>query len=498
MSSLYINKQTEAEKDDFLIDHFYDSGLVEELITGNYTILSGRKGAGKSAAARYIEEKNTDLDVDYVVRISIRSFSNNVSSSETEILESILLYIAVKTAQKMLEDGLIIDSSAATFWRDVLVRNGLQSISDYESFTATKKTSGRKLSLKAAASYFIAKVDASGEEKTTEEQEKTEIALTPDHLFRSLRQAVPNKKCIVFIDDISDYLDESTDDNIKRDINIIQKLLLKMKTINLDLADNKCDTRFISLVRDDLFEFMEGSNIGKIKSDSLKLEWREVDFAGLIINRMEAFQGKIDEVMSNPVDSLKEYFPDEIFSELLEDFNTKRYRSNFYAYMAAISFNRPRDYLQFCYALRNRLKSDGIATKESIESAEIEYTDYLGIELKDEMHVASKVFGYDLSKDRVDMLIKIMTKKDEFNYSELKTNLNSSFKDKKVGHKKVEELLAELWRYGIVGYKEKGDIEIRFRYLDEASLFSKSSLKSYKLYLHRGLWWFSKKYTKKR
>ena len=42
MSTLYINKQTEAEKDDYLLDCFHDTGLLTELVNSSYTILTGR------------------------------------------------------------------------------------------------------------------------------------------------------------------------------------------------------------------------------------------------------------------------------------------------------------------------------------------------------------------------------------------------------------------------------------------------------------------------
>lgn len=57
MKTLSISKQTEAEKDAYLLDCFYDSGVIEELVGEGYTILAGRKGAGKSAIAKFLEKK---------------------------------------------------------------------------------------------------------------------------------------------------------------------------------------------------------------------------------------------------------------------------------------------------------------------------------------------------------------------------------------------------------------------------------------------------------
>ena len=75
MPALYINQQTEAEKDNFLYECFHDSGVIANLIDSNYTILSGRKGMGKSAIAKYLEKNAENYGVDFVFRLSIRNFN---------------------------------------------------------------------------------------------------------------------------------------------------------------------------------------------------------------------------------------------------------------------------------------------------------------------------------------------------------------------------------------------------------------------------------------
>jgi hypothetical protein len=177
--------------------------------------------------------------------------------------------------------------------------------------------------------------------------------------------------------------------------------------------------------------------------------------------------------------------------------------------MAAISFNRPRDFLQFCYALRDRLSVRHPATSENIESAEIEYTEYFIQELRDELYIASRVFEFDFSQEMIDRLVDIMSKRDYFNSSELKSELAGLIGQKtSVGNKKIELLLSELWRYGVIGISEKQakpikptkattpqttDRLIKFKYLSDSAVFTAEKVKSYNIFLHRGLWWFAKK-----
>ena len=494
MALLYINKQTEAEKDSYLFDCFHDTGILNELVNSSSTIIAGRKGSGKTALARYLEKNTSKYKVDFAYRISVRNFNTLGSSDQKTKLNSILFYIAVKSIQKMLNINFF-DSDSLAYWKDFLLQNGLQQTSDYESFVVTQKTRGSNFSIKAVASYLFASIDSQIKSNTQSTSDRIKISESPSSIYESLRQTVsPKKSIIIFIDDISDYLDESDTQNLKDDINIIKDLLLGLQTINLLFLESELNVRFVSLIREDLYEFMEGSNINKLKSDSLFLEWNQKDFANLLIKRMPYFENNLDFYLKDPVKSLKERFPDEIFSTFLKKFSTKRYGCNFYAYMAAISFNRPRDFLQFCYALRNRLSSKGPATFENIESAEIEYSNYFIQELRDELYIASRVFQYDLTQERIDNLIDILSQREGFNTSQLKTDLSHFINVKtSIGWKKIEMLISELWRYGVIGVSDDSDSIIRFKYLYDSAVFTSQSIKKYVFFLHRGLWWFSRK-----
>ena len=497
MNKLLINKQTEAEKDDYLIECFHDSGLIKDLLSSSYSIVSGRKGSGKTAIAQYLKEKSGKYNIDFVYRLSIRNFSTADSGSQKNTLNNILSFIIIKTIQELLRVDFF-DDKTDSYWNDFLEQNGLQNVSDYETFTEKRKTDKKGFSLKIG-SLMLAKM--TGGYKKTTQKERVIISSTPSSLYEALRQTPPNdKKVIVFIDDISDYLDESRPERLQDDINIIKDLLLHFQTLNTKLKDSKLSIRFISLVRDDLFEFMQSSNTNKLESDSLNLQWKERDFASLLIRRMPLLQNDLEQNLKDPVQNLKNWFPDSIFEDTLKQFSTKRYGSGFYAYMAAISFNRPRDFLQFCYALRHRLSTKHPATFSNIESAEIEYTDYFSKEIRDELYVVDRLYRYNLSQDRIDQLIHVLSRKEKFKATEIRTELQKFIGS--MGKKKVEALMLALWRYSIIGILDvEGDKKrkiIEFKHLSYTFRFNPDQIKKYIYYLHRGLWWFSKKKHSKR
>ena len=316
----------------------------------------------------------------------------------------------------------------------------------------------------------------------------------PSALLESLAQSLPKDRIVyIFIDDIGDHLENIEPEQIRKDINIIKEVLLQVETYNTSISDYGCTLRFISLLRGDLFDLMEGSNINKLREGSLELEWDEKSFAGLLIRRLSFFDSDLEKNLENPIDAIKKQFPDEIFTNAIHELNTKRFRTNFYAYVVAISFNRPRDFLKFCYAMRNRLSLKRVATLENIESAEMEYSDYFKNELRDELFLAMQILNCNLTQERMDALIDILDKDQGFSFAEIRTELGKYLGLKtSIGKKKIEIFMQELYRYGILGLKRREDKEINFKYLSNISLILEK-IKDCVFFLHRGLWWFAHK-----
>jgi len=322
MSAFKIQQQREAEKDEYLIECFHDAGFIDSLINSSYSIICGRKGTGKTAIARYMEDRGSDFGIDLSLRISIRSISLGLEERLKDHVNSILFFIIIKSIQKFLEEN-IFDDKAKGHWKNFLLQNGLQAISDYETFFESKKENKSGFSLRGLLNSVIAKVgsEVSAEDKTT--FSRTEISNTPSSLIEALRQSLPGgRDLFIFLDDITDYLDLADDGMIKKEIAIIQDLLLALENYNLVFSNSGKGLRFISLVREDLFEYMEGSNINKLRGDAMSLEWNEESFASLLIRRLPFYQDNLHKSLQNPKESIRKLFPDEIFSEVLNDFQT--------------------------------------------------------------------------------------------------------------------------------------------------------------------------------
>jgi hypothetical protein len=489
-----IQQQSKAEKDSYLIESFHDTGFINSIITSNCSIISGRKGTGKTALAKYLEEKAQDFGIDLAYRIPLRDISLMGNENLKNHLNSILFFIIIQTVQKLLKDK-IFSTKSEKYWKDFLIQNGLQNISDYEAFTEFRKRNKTGFSIKGRLSSLIASIKSGVNTEDESLSSKSFISNAPSSLIEALKESLPEKVSIyIFIDDISDYLDEVDESRLKNDLITLRELLFSLENYNSIFSSFQKELRFISLVRDDLFDFMDGSNINKLITDSLKIEWNEKSFASLLIRRLPFYQDNLDESLNVPIEAIRKQFPDEIFSKTLENFGTNQYATKFYAYMIAVSFNRPRDFLQFCYAMRERLSLKHAATFENIESAEIEYSEYFTNELKDEISLAGRLLKYDFSQNNINELIDLLSQRDGFNIAQLKIEFGKCLKVKtKSGWSKIKKLVFELWRYGVIGFKERQNDIIHFKYISKDSSLSERKFKEYLFFLHRGLWWFAKK-----
>ena len=205
-----VQAQTQAEKDLFLVDCFHDSGLLKQIIEGNYSILAGRKGAGKTAIARYLEQKFQDHDLLSAKRISITAFTEDrINSGTDNIREKILLFVLLQTA-KILYDKGYLSSTSLKYWDSVFKNENLSSVGTFQNFRTTSKTN----SVGVGFTVFKGKLQ--------ENLVPANVEVTSESVFNSLIESLdeigPITSHLVFVDDISDYLDDNDKKRLEGDI----------------------------------------------------------------------------------------------------------------------------------------------------------------------------------------------------------------------------------------------------------------------------------------
>ena len=487
---LRIAAQIQAESDSFLFDCFHDNGIIEKLIENRFELIAGRKGTGKTAIARYLQKMHEDYAVDHAKRLTLTDIQTTSKGIDIDG-DSLLKFIAITTAQSLLKAGMLTDDGKE-FWGNYLKHHGLEDVSTYTDWVLKTKVILEKKAAELGIKPFAG---ANLTHDETKEFEKQIVNESTSTLFQRLGESLKaDKKVMIVVDDITDQFDNPGAIDVRGAMDQIKYVLHQLHNHNTRLNDDEVDLTFICTIRDDLWEFILGSNENKLKHNCLWLEWDEKSFCELLIRRLPHFSDNLDDALQDPYTSIKSVFPDEIFEEILaikkvKPEEIKHYKTKFYSYIQLISFNRPRDFLRLCHAMKSRLSESKPVEVKHMKASELEYSDYFYNELKDELNIFSKILEIDTST-----LMNLMTKladKSKMSYPELKAILSQYIK---ASHSKTSRFLGLIWTYSLLGILSSGTKDYaHFKHNQGRNngydFPQEDSLKNYYFLLHRGLYW---------
>ena len=487
---LRIAAQIQAESDQYLFDCFHDDGVIEKLVDNRFELIAGRKGAGKTAIARYLQREHESYGIDYATRLTLTDLQTTSAGIAIDG-DNLLKFLAITTAQRFLKNDLLTDEGK-NFWLDYLNTHGLQDVTNYSDWALKAKKVFEK---KAADLGFKPIAKAELEHDETLEYTKQIINESTSALFNRLSESLEDKKkVIIIIDDITDQFDSPDSGDVLKSMDQIKYVLHQLHNFNTKLNDEGIDLTFVCTIRNDLWEYILGSNENKLIHNCLWLEWNEKNFCELLIKRLPHFSTNQAEALASPFSSIREVFPDAVFEEILElkkvkTTEIKQYKTKFYAYMQLISFNRPRDFLRLCHAMKSRLSEVKPIEVKHIKASELEYTDYFFNELKDELNIFSKVLNANVM-DLMALMAKLAAKS-RMSYAELRAAL-ATFK--KASHSGTSKFIKDLWGYSLIGIMENGGKDYaHFKHdLGRNNGYNfpeEEQMKTLYFLLHRGLHW---------
>jgi hypothetical protein len=511
-NKLKIATQIAAENDAFLIDCFHDDGVIEELVDNRFEIIAGRKGTGKTAIARYLQKEHENYGIDYATRLTLSDLQSEGGAQVDA--DGLLKYLMVLTAQLLNKKKLLTDEGKS-FWDEYLTSHGLQDVTSYREWFAKARTAIEKKSAGIGVS-FIGKASGKLSHDENLMYEKQSFNEGTSALVSRLCESIQaDRKVVIIIDDITDHLDHPDTQDISKALNQVKYILHQLHYYNTKINDEGVDLTFVCTIRDDLWDFIVGSNENKLIRNSLWLEWNEEGFCKLLIKRLPHFADNLEEALDNPIESIKSVFPDYIFEEVLEtkkvdNTEIKQYKTKFYSYVQLISFNRPRDFLSLCHAMKSRLSQIKPIEEKHIKASELEYSVYFYNELKDELNIFSKILSINVND-----LLRLMSKlaeKSKMSYTELRSILASQIK---ASHSNTYKFVSRLWNYSLLGIIRVYAPEVkrdrraaprpapisssrekdyaRFKHNQPRNVGyefpTEETIKDYYFMLHRGLYW---------
>lgn len=355
----------DAESDANLLSYFLDTGLVGRIRDEAAKLVVGRKGSGKTALFRYLEQTLdatvVPLDLDEYVWEFHRGFTEQGLSGERAYAASwrLLIYVSAVTAlrdslergeNKKINSALGDLGVSADSGRVKAMLNWLKRVRrvDLPEVTGVGAAGGIELDPAAVAALATKTADA--------------IRTLGDVLAEVCKRA----PFVVLIDRIDDAWDGSDDS-----LDLIAGAIRATRDVGISHQNGNGLPPVVTFLRADLWERVSFNDRNKMSQDIVFLDWN-TDQLGEVVGLRIARSLDIDQADAWPA----VFTTDEM-----------RQRARAKTYLTKRTLGRPRDIVAFAEFARQEAARVGldIIDAASIYEAEKRYSRHILDELKDEI-----------------------------------------------------------------------------------------------------------------
>jgi hypothetical protein len=360
----------DAESDENLLNYFLDTGIVGRIRDEGAKLVIGRKGSGKTALFRYLEQHLdavvVPLDLDEYVWELHRGFTEHGLAGERAYAASwrLLIYVSAVSA---LADRL--ESDEAKRVKAALADLGVSADSGRVRAILGWLKRVRRVDLPEVTGI----ASAGGLELEAPEVGalSTKTADAIRSLGEVLAEVCRRTPFVVLIDRLDDAWDGS-----EESLHLIAGAIRATRDVGISHKNSGGLPPVVSFLRADLWERVSFNDRNKMSQDIVFLDWEADQLAEVVALRIATSLGVSSE------DAWAEVFTtDEM-----------RQRARAKTYLTKRTLGRPRDIVAFAEFSRQVAAGSGaeIIDAASIYEAERRYSRHILDELKDELdrHVA--------------------------------------------------------------------------------------------------------------
>ena len=386
--------QVAAERDDNLSNYFYDAGLSRRVIGDpRQFLLLGRKGAGKTAVFRHLQQRPTGLfdENDNLVALSFVNYSwkahallaNAEKAPTASQRDSWRFVIAVECVRALVQSAADKNEKPEPAIREaaaLLERLFSKPVPSWLDLLGGKLF---RLSKFKAPSFSqdgasLGEVNFSevAEDKSLKAQLAQNLENITAELEAKLKAGMGEQRVFLIFDSLDEAWDQTSLDECKR---IITGLI--------HAADHYTTTfkgsiRPIVFLREDIFGELDLNDKNKLREDCGSiLSWNYESLEKMLLTRINFFAKKANQ-------------PERMSVNALFDRKEMRNRSSPRNYIFQRTFSRPRDVVAYVKKIIESRKAAKAAGEEvndadelsadAIYDAEPAYSEYLVNEIKDE------------------------------------------------------------------------------------------------------------------
>lgn len=418
----------DAELDTSILNYFVQTGSVEEIKKGKYLVL-GRKGSGKTAIFKYLE--NNEHTKDNVVPLGLKEYpyaahktlkENGMSDDSAHTLSWTFLIILISI--KFLET----ENKLSRKEKKVL-NDALKVIGKYSSINLVIKwiNKVKKWDLKILGSGAGMEISDSMDDSLSTQMHDF-IEKGKDILNNYYNSS--GKPVTVLIDGIDDSWDGKEPTK-----NFIIGSLRAVRNLYSDLDRGRNMAPAVMFLRTDIWDSINFNDKNKYMQDAVKLKWTDDNLVSVVEARAQYSFNKENGTESNIA-----------WADIFEVGTPIRNRRDSRGYVLSRTMGRPRDILSFSRLALHRAQelNHSIIKNSDITDVESEYSEHIYNELENEYNLDGNWF-----KNFENVVQKI--KKRSFSMEDWVRN--SEELDSEFDHKKVFDILFEI---SVIGVIQKG------------------------------------------
>lgn len=466
----------DAENDERLIEYFYRTTIIDELFTYQKSIIIGRKGSGKTAIYKYIqnEKKNNCtalLFKDYPWRTHDR-YKNTIVSERESYVNSWTFFFYIEIFKKIIE---LRDSISTNKGRKAIkklekwIKRNWGSINfDHREIMSPQKFKFLFSLNPQILGCSLGSISRDLTEKDDMSSTLTEYNRKLQKITTSLMEDFQNEILLAF--DELDLSYSSSDLDYKN--RLIGLLLATYNFYNIF----KQKIKIFVFLRNDIFNLLDFQDKNKVKDNMIVfLDWDSESVESAL-----SLKSLISNRIKNNINSQSDNF-ERNWNEIFESNNIGRNQLK-WNFIIERTFIRPRDVIKFMNLaleqakarLKNSPESIDKITNEDIHSIRQKYSTYIFEELKDE--IMSKYPIYDKYLEILRDIHKMSFTSEEFAKS------YANVKDRVSLEENVDTIMERLYEFSIIGFYKPGGggyggSEYRFQYKSDYQAFNPHSQK---------------------
>lgn len=451
-----------AERDTNIGNYFYDNGVIIKILEKDKWLVLGRKGTGKTALYKYLNDylKKDNFDNKTIIPFNFSSYPWPVHNLYKETSQNNLN--SYKKSWKFLFYSQIFSQLIAKKERNKiklsselkLIKSIFKNIYGKPEFAVNDTLKSKLLSIKKISlpgidlesldwSLTLGTLEFDDVDVSDDDIKKirNNVFSLLNYLEKAISKELKDENFIILIDNLDeDWLIE----NIEQSKLLITNLLSTINEIN----NNIKGVKIITFLRVDIFEELKFNDKNKFSQDTaIEIKWSKKDLEEMLFSRIIKFAP--NEFLNKEKDNVNVLF----------NYRKVKYNSLPIHYILKQTFFRPRDILVFVNIMSDESQKKRTKTKyftpEIIYNSENEYSTYLYDEIMDE---------WSNQKPSISDYLAVIQSigKPKFKYNEYLITIaqHFAFKEEKmnVSKSKVIEILKFLFSISVVGQVHKGKI----------------------------------------